>query len=609
MNQSSEFSRITHISKNISHLRHQGRDGNLKYRHNDTAISPPSQNKPVSLSAPATYDLTPVHNARARLCDQFALMTLAVATFIALYTFRDYGLGWDDYAHSEYGELLLQYYASGFTDKRALSFVNLYKYGGGFDLLSALVAKIVPFTLFETRRLVGAMVGLLGLFVTWRIARRVGGPLAGFASLVLLATCPLYVGHVFMNAKDGPFAVAMAILLFGLVRCFDEYPRPRRATVALLGLGLGLAIGSRIMGGFGIICGIGALTVLAAADSRQNGLQLAAKRLGSFCLAVLPGLALGYAVMGLVWPWSVVDPLNPLRAVEYFSHFFEEPWRELFEGEPILVPDMPRSYVPTLLALTLPELFLALGAGGIVMATIALIGGRQTSSRRAILLLLVLAATLPVGIAILARPAMYNGIRHFLFVVPTLAVLGGFAIARILEWTQRQSKTAAIAAGLVFVAGITAPAAEMAELHPYAYTYFNGFAGGVQGARDNFMLDYWALSFKEGAHGLKERVSALNLRHPANARWKLAVCGPHRSPQVELGPSFETTWDPSTADFAMVLGEFYCAELAAPVLVEVARAGVVYARVYDLRGRTFSTLLEVPRPRHGPFAAAKVGLR
>src|SRR5712671_6070084 len=274
--------------------------------HYDTVNSTPSRNKPVLLSVFSNHDWPLVHKIEGRLCDRLALITLAVAAIVALRTFRDYGLGWDDYTHSEYGELLLQFYASGFTDKRALSFVNLYKYGGGFDLLSALVAKIVPYTLFETRRLVGAMVGLLGLFVTWRRARRVGGPLAGFASLVLLATCPLYVGHVFMNAKDGPFAVAMAILLFGLVRCFDEYPRPRRATVALLGLGLGLAIGSRIMGGFGIICGIGALTVLVAADSRRNGLQLAAKRLGSFCLAVLPGLALGYAVMGLVWPWSVV---------------------------------------------------------------------------------------------------------------------------------------------------------------------------------------------------------------------------------------------------------------------------------------------------------------
>jgi 2-methylisocitrate lyase-like PEP mutase family enzyme len=47
----------------------------------------------------------------------------------------------------------------------------------------------------------------------------------------------------------------------------------------------------------------------------------------------------------------------------------------------------------------------------------------HTPGRRAIMLLLVLAATLPVVIAILARPAMYNGIRHFLFVVPTLAFL------------------------------------------------------------------------------------------------------------------------------------------------------------------------------------------
>ena len=122
------------------------------------------------------------------------------------------------------------------------------------------------------------------------------------------------------------------------------------------------------------------------------------------------------------------------------------------------------------------------------------------------------------------------------------------------------------------------------------------------------MLDYWALSFKEGAFGLKERIAALKLKPPANRRWKLAVCGPHRSPQVELGPTFETTWDPKSADFAMMLGEFYCAKLDAPVLVEVARAGVVYARVYDLRGRSFSTLLDVPHPKRGPFAAAKLGL-
>ena len=93
----------------------------------------------------------------------------------------------------------------------------------------------------------------------------------------------------------------------------------------------------------------------------QKECAQALSRAGRFVACLIPGLLLAYAVMALVWPWSVQAPLNPWRAVAYFSHFFEKPWRELFAGELILVPDMPRSYVPTLFALQLPEIFLALG--------------------------------------------------------------------------------------------------------------------------------------------------------------------------------------------------------------------------------------------------------
>src|SRR5947199_7159204 len=147
----------------------------------------------------------------ARFYDRLALAVLIFAAIVALFTFRDYGLGWDDYTHAEYGDLLVAFYASGFSDQRALSWVNLYMYGGGFDLLAALAAKVLPFGVFETRRLVGAAFGLIGLTATWRVGRRVGGPIAGLVALVLLATCPLYVGHVFMNAKDAPFAAAMTL--------------------------------------------------------------------------------------------------------------------------------------------------------------------------------------------------------------------------------------------------------------------------------------------------------------------------------------------------------------------------------------------------------------
>src|SRR2546430_12616849 len=105
----------------------------------------------------------------------------------------------------------------------------------------------------------GAAVGVIGLLVTWRMGRRIAGPFAGFVALVLLSACPLYYGHMFMNPKDAPFAVAMAILLFGLIRALEEYPRVSIATGALVGSGFGLAFGSRTMGAFGGLELLGAL--------------------------------------------------------------------------------------------------------------------------------------------------------------------------------------------------------------------------------------------------------------------------------------------------------------------------------------------------------------
>jgi hypothetical protein len=529
----------------------------------------------------------------AAICDRLALVLIAVTALVAVASFRDYGVGWDDFTHAEYGDLLLDFYASGFTDKRALSFVNLYMYGGGFDLLAALAAKVLPFTLFETRRLLGAVVGLIGQVVVWRTARRVGGPVAGLIGLALLASCPLFVGHQLINAKDGPFAVAMAVLLLGLVRAFDQYPRPCAGTVALTGAGFGLAIGSRIMGGFGVISALAALALLVTIDTRQEGARSAATRLGQFVLRMLPGILLTLVVMALIWPWVVSAPLNLLQAIDYFSRFFEEPWQELFGGTLIRVTDMPRSYVPTLLALQLPELFLLLGIGGTAGALVAATRSDVARNRRAVLALIAFAALLPLAITVLARPAMYNGIRHFVFVLPPLAILGGLAGAWLIERARPHRPVAALAIAL-FVIGVASPVVEMARLHPYEYTHFNRIAGGVKGARDQYMLDYWALSFKQASLGLKAKIAELGLEKPSDRRWKLATCGPHRSPQVELGPDFETTWDPKGADFALMLGEFYCRRFDAPVWVEVTRAGAVYARVYDLRGRSYETLLTQP---------------
>jgi len=550
----------------------------------------------VSATAAELKLLQPVQEARARpLPDLLAVATLMVVAAIGVATFRDYGLGWDDFTHAQYGDLLLSLYGSGFADRRALSFVNLYMYGGGFDMLAALAAKILPFDLFETRRLVGLAVGLVGLFATWRIGRRIAGPPGGLIALLLLAICPLYYGQMFINPKDAPFAAAMALLLLGLARSTEEYPHPAPATVALFGVGLGLTIGSRVIGGLAALYAAAALALIFVVEAQRDGLRQAGARVGGFVLALVPGVLLGYLIMGLVWPWAVLDPVNPWRSLEYFSVFFEKPWKELFEGALIAVPDMPRSYVPVLFLLQMPEVFTLLTCAGTVLAVIAALRDRAPLPRRAVLLLLAASVVVPIATVLVTRPALYNGIRHFAFITPPLAALGGFAGAKAFEWLAGRGRIAARAGVAAFALGIALPVVDFVRLHPYEYTYFNYIAGGVAGADDRYMLDYWGLSFKQAAEALR---TALAERHesppPGRRRWRIAVCGPHPPAEVALGPDFVTTWNPKGADFALMLGEFYCKSFDAPVLAEVDREGVVYARVYDIRGRAFTSLFTIP---------------
>src|SRR5260370_32845234 len=122
--------------------------------------------------------------------------------------------------------------------------------------------------------------------------------------------------------------------------------------------------------------------------------------------------------MGVIWPWSIMQPGNPLQAVTYFSHFFEKPWKEMFDGALVSVPYMPWSYLPTLFALQLPEVLLVLLLAAVIGSLMSLSRKDVPARRKSVLLMLTVAATRPLVTAIVKRPALYNGLRHLIFLIP-----------------------------------------------------------------------------------------------------------------------------------------------------------------------------------------------
>src|SRR6202011_4091599 len=128
-------------------------------------------------------------------------------------------------------------------------------------------------------------------------------------------------------------------------------------------------------------------------------------------------------------------------------------------------------------------------------------------THRAVLILLAFAAMFPIALTVLTRPAMYNGIRHFVFLAPPMAVLGGLAGTWVAEKLWHAWRPATAFAAAVLLVGLFVPINEMVKLHPYQYTHFNAIAGGIRGADDRYMLDYWGLSFKQAAQELRAKLT------------------------------------------------------------------------------------------------------
>ncbi len=197
---------------------------------------------------------------------------------------------------------------------------------------------------------------------------------------------------------------------------------------------------------------------------------------------------------------------------------------------------MPWSYLPTLFALQLPEVMLALLGAGVIGTLVSLTRSDVDAKRKTVLSMLTLAGDAPLIIAMVKRPALYNGIRHFIFVIPPMAVLAGVAFATIFNWLRERGWKVQAAFVTVLIFGLGLPLNEMIRLHPYQYTHFNQIAGTVREADNRYMLDYWGLALKQASEGLRQEIIDRQEVPPRNRKWRVAVCGPQRPAQVALGP-------------------------------------------------------------------------
>jgi hypothetical protein len=531
------------------------------------------------------------HRFSVRAIDRFdlafALLVLALFVLVGA-TFREYAVSNDEGLQHHYGELIVAYYTSGFTDKSVFDFGNLYLYGGLFDVVAVLLAHILPFDLYDIRHVLCALTGIGGVVAAWAAARMIAGPRAGLLAGLALALCGVWYGGMFNHTKDVPFAFAMMGATFYLLRAARDLPDPRQRDILWFGILLGAALGLRATGLLMVGYAVALIALRSWSIGQQDWRRLRSASARSMLLFI-PAFAIGYVIMIASWPWAALAFFNPVRAIFAFAHF-HEPINTIIAGEVYSMSDVPRWYEPGYLAIKLP-LFVLVGVGATMILALRSAAARNDNLygnphlQEIGALLFVIA--FPLSCQIIGHAPSYTGMRHFLFVLPPLAALAGIGMHICLSGIEAKGRTI----GFVALAGLAGTfvwdAATLVRLHPYEYLFYNSLVGGMEGASRRYAMDYWVNIMPAAVKNLETYLDQTDthanpIRPP---HYTVAVCGEQVSFENEADRRLQFTRDWSHADFFIAPTHMNCDRvLRGKILNVIGRDGVPIGVVKDLRG-------------------------
>jgi hypothetical protein len=475
-------------------------------------------------------------SAFKKIAEKPILLLLVINILIGLFVFRDFGYSWDEPLFYDYGDALGYAYSPTAWFSGHFELNNSYGSSGDDHKTRGpaylLLAREPVYSLealgldkASAWHLVNFLFFQLGVYFLYRLALRWMKPTAALSAAALFSWQPLLWGHAFINPKDPPFLVFFLIsvcLGFEMVdRLSDEAitNKQRFSAVLLPGTVLGIAASIRILGP------LAGFLILIYAITRFG------KRIFAFIPPLILYGVIALLVMFVTWPYLWEDPVARFVEVSRFMSDNPTNLSVLFGGEVYRAGELPRRYLPFMLTTTLTEpvwpLFLLglltgywkllkqsnnfspnLGHGENAETWIRLRSTLDVTTARNQLISLTLVFlwfALLVAYVLLRGPAMYDGLRHFLFILPPVFVFVGLAI----DFISDRLAPAWLRAGLILIL-ISPGVINIIQLHPYEYTYYNSFVGGTSGAFRHYETDYWLTCYKEAVEILNQATD-----HPA----------------------------------------------------------------------------------------------
>ncbi|MDD6142549.1 MAG: glycosyltransferase family 39 protein [bacterium] len=330
---------------------------------------------------------------------------------------------------------------------------------------------------------------MLGVWSVYAFSRDTGHRrMVSCLGALVLYLCPRFFAEGHYNNKD---MVLLSLLLCTLWLGVRFLHKPAYTRGLLLSFVGAMAANTKIIGvmGWGLM-GLAAVVMITAGkrwNKRMAG--VAAVTIGSF-----------FAFYALLTPACWADPIGYLRyLIQNASGFTRWTGVVVFRDRVIdqQVQKLPWYYLPWMITVTLPLFVLPLAAGGQLFVLRRLLRQKAQLWSDPVSLALIAASLcwmLPLAAAILIRPTMYNGWRHFYFLFAGLALMAAQGVCGCFRFVRRHggdcSMQYVFLAGLLLYYGWTANG--MLQNHPHQYAYYNLL--GHKNAETAMELDYWNVS-------------------------------------------------------------------------------------------------------------------
>lgn len=338
---------------------------------------------------------------------------------------------------------------------------------------------------------------MLGVWSVYAFSRDTGHRrMVSCLGALVLYLCPRFFAEGHYNNKD---MVLLSLLLCTLWLGVRFLRNPTYKRGVLLSFVGAMTANTKIIGimGWGLI-GLAAIVMLTA-DKRwsKRMIGVAAVTIGSFI-----------AFYALLTPACWADPIGYLRyLIQNASGFSRWTGVVVFRDMVIdqQVQKLPWYYLPWMITVTLPLFVLPLAAGGQLFVLRRLLKQKAQLWSDPVSLALIAASLcwmLPLAAAILIRPTMYNGWRHFYFLFAGLALMAAQGVCGCFRFVRRHggdcSMQYVFLAGLLLYYGWTAHG--MVQNHPHQYAYYNLI--GHENAETAMELDYWNVGSKSAMEQL-----------------------------------------------------------------------------------------------------------